>query len=66
MFNPELVFDVNNGITLNFEVHQEIHKLIRDGVGFEEAIQHLKEKYGNLPSNQGTPTLAMQMVDENP
>jgi hypothetical protein len=26
--NPEKAFDINNGIVLNEEVHEEVHKLI--------------------------------------
>lgn len=44
-FNPEKAFDVNNGITLNKEVHTKIHELIRDGKEFEEAIEFLKNEY---------------------
>lgn len=43
--SPDKVFDVNNGITLNKEIHTEIHKLIREGKGFNEAIEYLKNKY---------------------
>jgi hypothetical protein len=47
-FSPEKSLDPSNGITLNFEVHVEIHDLIRKGVGFEEAIEVLKKKYNKV------------------
>jgi 5-methylcytosine-specific restriction endonuclease McrA len=47
-FSPEKAFDPENGMTLNFDVHQEIHELIRDGLDYEEAIQKLKQKYNNV------------------
>ncbi len=46
-FSPEKALDVSNGITLNKEVHRQIHDLIRDGVDFEEAIKVLKDKYAS-------------------
>lgn len=48
--NPEKVFDVDNAIVLCFDVHQEIHKLARDGVHYQEAIEVLKEKYADKSS----------------
>jgi hypothetical protein len=43
--DPSMAFNIDNGITLNEQIHIEIHKLIREGVGFEEAIQKLKDKH---------------------
>jgi 5-methylcytosine-specific restriction endonuclease McrA len=43
--NPEKAFDVDNGITMNFEVHQRIHQLIREGWGFEESLKMIKKEY---------------------
>ncbi len=43
--SPEKAFDVSNGMTLNREVHEEVHSLIREGNDFEDAIVKLKEKY---------------------
>lgn len=43
--SPEKAFLVDNGITLNREVHEEVHKLIREGFGFYEAINELRNKY---------------------
>ena len=47
MNNPEKVFDINNGITVNKEVHNDIHKLISKGIGFEQAVEKIKERYSN-------------------
>jgi hypothetical protein len=44
-YHPEEAFNVDNGITLNKEVHQKIHDMIRDGWGFEECIEKLKQDY---------------------
>ncbi len=49
MHNPEKVFDINNGITLNFDVHQRVHELIREGVDFEEALDKVREEYKKEP-----------------
>lgn len=46
--NPEKAFDVNNGITLNKEVHNEIHQLIHRGSDYEEAVETLRKKYNTL------------------
>lgn len=43
----ELSLNPENGCVLNKDIHIEIHKLIRDGKGFEESIQLLKIKYQN-------------------
>jgi hypothetical protein len=43
--NPEKVFDVENGITLNREVHEKIHAMIREGCGFEESLDLLRKEY---------------------
>lgn len=43
--SPEKALDISNGITLNREIHEEIHSLIRNGVGYEEAVTQLKLKY---------------------
>lgn len=45
--HPEKVFDPNNGIVLNEDVHIEIHKLTRAGKSFDEAVVILKERYKN-------------------
>lgn len=50
---PELAFDPNNGITLNVEVHKEIHDLIRDGKDFEDAIEYLKNFYNKKENTDG-------------
>jgi len=47
-FHPEEAFNVDNGITLNKEVHQEIHKMIREGWGFEDCITKLKQDYKTI------------------
>ena len=44
-FNPEKAFDVSNGMVLNREIHQRIHELIREGFGFDGAIDKLKAEY---------------------
>lgn len=41
----ELSLDPNNGITVNKEVHTRIHEIIREGYGFEEAVEKVKEEY---------------------
>lgn len=46
-FSPEKAFDIDNGITLNFDVHQDMHSLMREGFEFDEAVAKLKEKYSN-------------------
>lgn len=48
--NPEKVFDVENGITLAFEVHQKLHELVRKGLSYEEAMEVLKKEYSQSPS----------------
>lgn len=45
-FSPEKALDPDNAITLNDEVHREIHKLTREGNSFDESIIILKAKYG--------------------
>lgn len=45
MYNPDKAFDPNNGITLSKKVHTRIHEVIREGHGFEEAIEILKKEY---------------------
>jgi hypothetical protein len=47
-FSPEKAFDPANGITLNFDVHQRVHELIREGLGYEEAVQKVREEYNNV------------------
>lgn len=37
--------DPNNGIVLNKQVHIEIHKLIREGYSFDEAMGILRKKF---------------------
>lgn len=44
--SPERALDVSNGITMNREVHERVHELIRQGHEFEEAITILKKEYG--------------------
>lgn len=39
-------FDVDNGIVLSKECHRRIHELIRDGKGYEEAVDILRAEYG--------------------
>lgn len=46
-FNPEKAFDVSNGLTVNKQVHDRIHALVRSGYGFEEAIERVKQEYKN-------------------
>ncbi len=46
--NPERAFDIDNGITVNEDVHREIHKLIHEGLGFEEAVEKIKQEYQNV------------------
>lgn len=41
-------FDLDNGIVLNEEVHLRVHELIRDGKGYEEAIEIVKKEYSSL------------------
>lgn len=43
--SPDKALDVNNGLTLNREVHERVHSLIREGYGFEEALEKLKQEY---------------------
>lgn len=45
-YYPEKALDPSNGITLNSNIHIEIHKLIRSGVDFYDAVDHLRQKYG--------------------
>jgi 5-methylcytosine-specific restriction endonuclease McrA len=44
-FYPEKSLDINNGITLNEEIHREIHSLIKEGIGYEQAVEKLKNEY---------------------
>lgn len=45
-FSPEKAFDLDNGITINNEVHDELHSIIaNEGLDYEEAIEYLKNKY---------------------
>jgi 5-methylcytosine-specific restriction endonuclease McrA len=46
-FSPEKAFDPDNGITLNFEVHQRVHELIREGLDYEEAVEKVRKEYNN-------------------
>lgn len=50
--NPELSLSLENGLTLNAEVHREIHALIHSGIGYEEAVIQLKEKYNKGMNNE--------------
>jgi 5-methylcytosine-specific restriction endonuclease McrA len=43
--NPELAMDIHNGVTISEPVHLRIHALIREGLGFEEAIDKVKEEF---------------------
>jgi 5-methylcytosine-specific restriction endonuclease McrA len=43
--SPETALDVDNGMTLNEEVHDRIHELIRDGKDFEEAIEAARQEF---------------------
>jgi len=44
-FNPEKAFDIDNGITVCNDVHKRIHQLIREGHGFEESIDVIRQEY---------------------
>jgi 5-methylcytosine-specific restriction endonuclease McrA len=44
-FNPEKAFEVSNGITVNVDVHKRIHQLIREGLGFEQAVEKVRSEY---------------------
>ena len=46
-FNPEKALDPSNSCVMLKKLHHEIHELIRQKVGFEEAVVMMKEKYGN-------------------
>lgn len=52
--HPELALCVDNGLTLNEEVHREIHALIHKGVGYEDAVTQLKAKYAKHESTTTT------------
>jgi 5-methylcytosine-specific restriction endonuclease McrA len=43
--SPETALDVDNGMTLNKEVHDRIHELIRSGKDYEEAIEAARLEY---------------------
>jgi hypothetical protein len=45
MYHPEKVFDPENGITLNKDVHQRVHEVIREGKDYEEAIEVVRKEY---------------------
>jgi hypothetical protein len=49
--SPEKAFDVSNGITLNVEVHQRIHSLIKTGIDFQEAIEIVSNEYQTGDNN---------------
>lgn len=41
----ELSLEISNGLTINREVHRDIHKLMRTGLSYEDCIKQLKKKY---------------------
>lgn len=43
--HPERVFDPENALVLCKEAHDRIHTIIREGKGFEEAVELLREEY---------------------
>jgi 5-methylcytosine-specific restriction endonuclease McrA len=50
--NPEKVFDLDNGITVNKEVHTRIHQMISEGIDFEEALGKVKEEFAEEKQTQ--------------
>lgn len=46
--NPEKVFDPSNALVLSEKAHKRIHELIKQNVGFEEAVELLKKEYGHV------------------
>jgi hypothetical protein len=45
--SPEKVFNVDNGIVLNKEVHTRLHQLASEGYTFEAALEKVKEEFKN-------------------
>jgi hypothetical protein len=45
--DPSKVFDPNNSMVLNKEIHNELHQMMSKGIGAEEAIDELRKKYKN-------------------
>ena len=43
--HPDKVFDDTNAMVVSKEVHDRIHQLIREGFGYYEAIDKVKEEY---------------------
>jgi hypothetical protein len=43
--HPEKVFDDDNALVLSEKAHKRIHELIREGYGFEESVDKLREEY---------------------
>lgn len=51
--HPEKALDIDNGITVNTEVHQKMHELIGLGIPFNECVDRVKELYAVQESNKG-------------
>lgn len=51
-FDNSMALDPNNALVVNKEIHRMIHSLIHSGVGFQEAVEQLKQKYSNS-NNKG-------------
>jgi hypothetical protein len=41
----DMALDPNNALVLSEEVHIEMHKLMKDGLDFDECVKILKEKF---------------------
>lgn len=44
-FSPETAFDVDNGITLNKEVHTRLHQLVSEGYSYQDCLKKLKDEF---------------------
>lgn len=50
--NPSKALDIDNGMTLNREVHRKIHSYMRSGMSFIDCCSKLKEEYSQELTNK--------------